>query len=206
METEVDKWYNPTVPDLKRFLVDLANPRSEDGEVAVWFDVPCVVRPESGEQEGFVQTRWHMFPDGAPVYVLEIDPERERGLLAFRSHIALDATLYRAELLDALNTVNFLMESAHFVLDDHADTPILRFYYAVPVEDAPIPYERLHRMTLETMLWVSCLVPELQAVAQGQLAVEAFSHWLYEHSERLFKGAVEERIRWWQENRHELLT
>lgn len=200
-------YYEPTAQEMKRFLEDLQTPRRE-GEVAypVWFDAPIIVTSEDAEKEGVVRTCWHMFPDGEPVYGLEIDPERERALLAFRSHIPLDAPLCRAELLDALNAVNFMMEPAHFALDDHTDAPILRFYYAIPVEQTPIPYERLHRMTLETMLWVSSLAPELKAVAQGQLSPDVFVHWLYERSERLFEGAVDERIRWWQEHRHRPLT
>lgn len=199
--------YDLTEQGMRRFLEDFMPPRSDEsaGEL-VWFDPLITVDSEDKEQEGVVCTCWHIFPDGQPVYRLEIDPERERALLAFRSHIPLDAPLFRAELLDALNAVNFLMEPAHFALDDHDNTPVLRFLYAIPIEETPIPYKRLQRMMLDTILWVSSLTPELKAVAQGRLAVDTFIQWLHEHSDRLFEGAIDERIRWWLEHRHEPLT
>lgn len=203
----MSKRYEMTAQGMKRFLGDLKSLYlDEDAKEFVRFDPPIIVTSEDDEQEGVVRTCWHMFPEGEPVYGLEIDPERERALLAFRSHIPLDAPLFRAELLDALNAVNFLMEPAHFVLDDHDSTPILRFLYAIPVEETHISYEHLLRMMLDTMLWVSSLAPELKAVAQGQLAADTFIHWLYEHSDRLFEGARDERIRWWLEHRHKPLT
>ncbi|MEN3000508.1 MAG: hypothetical protein ABDI19_01550 [Armatimonadota bacterium] len=161
------------------------------------------VRLETGEREGKVYTRWHLFPDGAPIYTMEIDPEHERQLLAFRCRnlplVETGTPLARPELLDAINSVNLLMEPAHFFLDDGHGEPTLNFIYTVPADNNHFSYEQLKRMAIETMLWVSCLVPELQRVAQGAMSPEAFLHWLQERSEQLFKGSADERMRWWLE-------
>lgn len=196
----MNKHYEPTAQGMKQFLEDLSSPSFMG---ALPFEsrltVPVIVCSESGEREGVVRTHWHLFPDGAPVYMLEIDPEHERQLLAFRCHIQLPETLFLDELLSALNEVNFLMEPAHFTLDNHTNPPTLRFYYAIPTDDATFSFEQLKRMTIETMLWVSCLTPELIQAAQGRLDPAAFHQWLHEHHDRLFTGAAEERLRWWLE-------
>lgn len=158
------------------------------------------VHEEFDDQEGVIYLRWIALPDGEE-YTLEIDPEHNRTVLAFRCRnvplINTGDSFFHEPLLDALNAVNLRLEQAHFFLDEGVNPPVVTFVYALPVDENTLTYAQLRRMLLETLHWVSCITPPLRRVARGRLSYSEFVQWLDERPEYFFQSVIGENIQAW---------
>ena len=205
------KSYSLTAVDIERFCRDFVAQERQLEQLSLRIlDSSLDIRSEFGEQEGKVV--FLIGVNDKPLFTMEVDPEHERRLIAFRTHVplptpyCLDASPeapveISADLLSALNEVNYFLETAYFTAATDNDQLTLHFFYAIPANDAPFSYNLLQRIMLETLLWVVKIVPMLERVAYGALCYDEFRTWLHEHCVHLLEGSVEERLRWWIEHK-----